>query len=83
MDYINEAYERMNKSDVKYRFVIDMAQWNKESALYKSTLIQIFKKSGCKSVITTFKKENHSIWVVFLYMLSLSVTGTSQETFTQ
>jgi uncharacterized zinc-type alcohol dehydrogenase-like protein len=26
MDYINEAYERMNKSDVKYRFVIDMAQ---------------------------------------------------------
>jgi uncharacterized zinc-type alcohol dehydrogenase-like protein len=24
MDYINEAYERMNKSDVKYRFVIDM-----------------------------------------------------------
>jgi uncharacterized zinc-type alcohol dehydrogenase-like protein len=25
MDYINEAYERMNKSDVKYRFVIDMA----------------------------------------------------------
>jgi hypothetical protein len=44
MDYINEAYERMNKSDVKYRFVIDMAQWNKESALYKSTLIQILKK---------------------------------------
>ncbi|MEO6174203.1 MAG: NAD(P)-dependent alcohol dehydrogenase [Flavobacterium circumlabens] len=25
MAYINEAYERMNKSDVKYRFVIDMA----------------------------------------------------------
>ncbi|TDE31192.1 MULTISPECIES: NAD(P)-dependent alcohol dehydrogenase [Flavobacterium] len=25
MGYINEAYERMNKSDVKYRFVIDMA----------------------------------------------------------
>lgn len=25
MDYINEAYERMNNSDVKYRFVIDMA----------------------------------------------------------
>jgi uncharacterized zinc-type alcohol dehydrogenase-like protein len=24
MDYINEAYERMIKSDVKYRFVIDM-----------------------------------------------------------
>lgn len=24
MDYINEAYDRMNKSDVKYRFVIDM-----------------------------------------------------------
>lgn len=24
MDYINEAYERMLKSDVKYRFVIDM-----------------------------------------------------------
>jgi uncharacterized zinc-type alcohol dehydrogenase-like protein len=25
MDYINEAYERMLKSDVKYRFVIDLA----------------------------------------------------------
>ena len=25
MDYINEAYDRMIKSDVKYRFVIDMA----------------------------------------------------------
>jgi len=25
MDYINEAYERMIKSDVKYRFVIDLA----------------------------------------------------------
>ena len=25
MQYINEAYERMLKSDVKYRFVIDMA----------------------------------------------------------
>jgi uncharacterized zinc-type alcohol dehydrogenase-like protein len=25
MDEINEAYDRMVKSDVKYRFVIDMA----------------------------------------------------------
>jgi uncharacterized zinc-type alcohol dehydrogenase-like protein len=25
MDYINTAYERMLKNDVKYRFVIDMA----------------------------------------------------------
>ncbi|KXK17264.1 MAG: Zn-dependent alcohol dehydrogenase [Candidatus Parvibacillus calidus] len=25
MDYINEAYERMLKGDVRYRFVIDMA----------------------------------------------------------
>jgi uncharacterized zinc-type alcohol dehydrogenase-like protein len=25
MEQINEAYERMLKSDVKYRFVIDMA----------------------------------------------------------
>jgi uncharacterized zinc-type alcohol dehydrogenase-like protein len=25
MSYINEAYERMLKSDVRYRFVIDMA----------------------------------------------------------
>ena len=25
MQQINEAYERMLKSDVKYRFVIDMA----------------------------------------------------------
>ena len=24
IDYINEAYERMLKSDVRYRFVIDM-----------------------------------------------------------
>ncbi|PKY11459.1 hydroxyacid dehydrogenase [Acidithiobacillus marinus] len=28
MDYINTAYERMLKSDVKYRFVIDMATLN-------------------------------------------------------
>jgi uncharacterized zinc-type alcohol dehydrogenase-like protein len=25
MDYINEAYERMMRGDVRYRFVIDMA----------------------------------------------------------
>ena len=25
MDQVNEAYERMLRSDVKYRFVIDMA----------------------------------------------------------
>ena len=30
MPYINEAYERMLKSDVKYRFVIDMASLKKE-----------------------------------------------------
>lgn len=29
MQYINEAYERMLKSDVKYRFVIDMASLKK------------------------------------------------------
>jgi alcohol dehydrogenase (NADP+) len=29
IDYINEAYERMLKSDVKYRFVIDMASLKK------------------------------------------------------
>jgi uncharacterized zinc-type alcohol dehydrogenase-like protein len=29
MDQINEAYERMLKSDVKYRFVIDMASLQK------------------------------------------------------
>jgi len=29
---INEAYERMLKSDVKYRFVIDMASLKKEGA---------------------------------------------------
>lgn len=28
MDYINIAYERMLKSDVKYRFVVDMATFN-------------------------------------------------------
>ena len=28
MDQINEAYERMLKSDVKYRFVIDMVSLN-------------------------------------------------------
>ena len=28
MDYINNAYERMLKSDVKYRFVVDMASLN-------------------------------------------------------
>jgi uncharacterized zinc-type alcohol dehydrogenase-like protein len=25
MDQINDAYERMEKADVRYRFVIDMA----------------------------------------------------------
>jgi uncharacterized zinc-type alcohol dehydrogenase-like protein len=29
MDDINEAYERMLKSDVRYRFVIDMASLKK------------------------------------------------------
>ena len=29
IDYINEAYERMLRSDVKYRFVIDMASLKK------------------------------------------------------
>jgi alcohol dehydrogenase (NADP+) len=29
MDYINEAYERMLKSDVRYRFVIDLASIKK------------------------------------------------------
>ncbi len=29
MDYINDAYERMLKSDVKYRFVIDIASLKK------------------------------------------------------
>ena len=32
MPYINEAYERMLKSDVKYRFVIDIASLKKEAA---------------------------------------------------
>jgi uncharacterized zinc-type alcohol dehydrogenase-like protein len=31
MDQVNEAYERMLKSDVKYRFVIDMASLKAES----------------------------------------------------
>jgi len=30
IQYINEAYERMLKSDVKYRFVIDMASLAKD-----------------------------------------------------
>ncbi len=29
MDQINEAYERLLKSDVRYRFVIDMASLKK------------------------------------------------------
>jgi len=32
MQQINEAYERMLKSDVKYRFVIDMASLEPEKA---------------------------------------------------
>lgn len=31
IDYINDAYERMLKSDVKYRFVIDIASLKKEA----------------------------------------------------
>jgi uncharacterized zinc-type alcohol dehydrogenase-like protein len=38
MDYINEAYERMNKSDVKYRFVIDMASMNKRKRYFTRAL---------------------------------------------
>jgi uncharacterized zinc-type alcohol dehydrogenase-like protein len=36
MDYINEAYERMNKSDVKYRFVIDMASMKIKALFYRA-----------------------------------------------
>ena len=32
MQDINEAYERLLKADVKYRFVIDMAPLNQEAA---------------------------------------------------
>ena len=32
MQKINEAYERMLKSDVKYRFVIDLASLRKGTA---------------------------------------------------
>ncbi len=32
-DEINEAYERMLKSDVKYHFVIDMASLKKGASL--------------------------------------------------
>jgi uncharacterized zinc-type alcohol dehydrogenase-like protein len=32
MNQINEAYERMLKSDVKYRFVIDINTLREESA---------------------------------------------------
>ena len=30
--YINQAYERMLKSDVKYRFVIDMDELKQQAA---------------------------------------------------
>ena len=33
---INEAYERMLKDDVKYRFVIDMASWDKARRGHRS-----------------------------------------------
>lgn len=33
ISYINEAYERMMKGDVRYRFVIDMASLNPKSAV--------------------------------------------------
>ncbi|CAB0017436.1 unnamed protein product [Nesidiocoris tenuis] len=32
MDYINDAYERMLKSDVKYRFVIDIKSMRDQKA---------------------------------------------------
>jgi len=35
MDQINEAYERMLKSDVKYRFVIDMKSFKNEGSVQK------------------------------------------------
>jgi cinnamyl-alcohol dehydrogenase len=30
MDYVNQAFERMERNDVRYRFVLDMAGSNLE-----------------------------------------------------
>lgn len=27
-EYVNEAFERMERSDVRYRFVLDVAAWS-------------------------------------------------------
>ena len=40
IDQINEAYERMLKSDVKYRFVIDMASLNLLMILILVTILR-------------------------------------------
>jgi hypothetical protein len=61
MDYINEAYERMNKSDVKYRFVIDMASMKKRKRLLQEHFDSKFLKKGCFKSVITILKENHSI----------------------
>jgi hypothetical protein len=84
MDYINEAYERMNKSDVKYRFVIDMASMKKESALYKSTLIQKILKRMFQICKHTFKGKplNLSGFPLYVWCCCLLLVR-SQETFTQ
>lgn len=28
VDYVNEAFRRMEKNDVRYRFVLDVASWS-------------------------------------------------------
>lgn len=33
MDYVNEALERLERNDVRYRFVVDVAGSNVEEAL--------------------------------------------------
>lgn len=36
MDYINEAFERLEKNDVRYRFVVDVAGSNLHAAAPES-----------------------------------------------
>jgi hypothetical protein len=79
MDYINEAYERMNKSDVKYRFVMTCFNEIKESAL----LQEHFDSKQKGGQICNALKGKPLNLSGFLYVLCRCLLLVrSQETFT-
>ena len=60
IEQVNEAYDRLLKGDVKYRFVIDMASLKKWwYATDKTNASLICFNQGCMSVISNFQTKNY------------------------